>query len=133
MAYEGDRSDITLLVTNGVAGTPAKGYIVKADASNSGNAIIAGANAIPLIGVTLAACDADGYCAIRTRGIVQIVVGGSTVTVGDKVGSDSAGKATTITPLGSFGAAKGVIGTALTTATTGNLVDVLIDKETIIG
>jgi hypothetical protein len=126
MAKQGDRSDDTVFVTGSIATPVASGTILAADPANPGNAKVSTAGLRGFMGVTLNVTQPDGYVLYRSAHYVQIIVGASTVNAGDLVTSDASGLAATFTPAASGGAVKQVVGVALNTATTGTLVDVLL-------
>lgn len=133
MALQGDRSDITLPVTGGAAGAVAAYVILVADPAIAGNAKLSGAAGVGFVGVTKELTDTLGYAAVRTAGIARVRVGATTVTAGDQVASDASGLATTQAVAASGAAVKQIVGVALNTATTGTLVDVLLQPKFTVG
>jgi hypothetical protein len=114
-----------------VDGAPGTGLaanlIVKGSTTNAGQVMLPAATTdLTLMGVSTAPSDARGNVSVALAGIVQITAGG-TITTGALLGSDTAGKAVAITPSGSGTTLRGTIGTALSAAASGQLVDVLLN------
>lgn len=130
---QGDRSDITLPIT-GSATTPVpSGIIVVADAANPGNAAVSTAAQNGFVGVTIDDTGKNGYTTVRTKGIVQIRTGAA-VAAGDQVASNANGKAVPQTVAASGAGVKQIVGVALTSAATADvLVDVLLQPKYTVG
>jgi hypothetical protein len=115
-------------ITRPVDGAPATGLasntIVVATATGVAKS---GAKAVPFFGVTQGASDAKGYADIQTDNVVQILAGG-TIAAGASVASDANGLAVSVTPAGT-GSLTQVVGTAITAAVSGGLVDVLLNPQ----
>lgn len=103
----------------------AANIVVVVDASNGG-VKRSGAATTGFVGVSIEAADTNNFVAVQTTGIVQITAGG-TISKGDYISSDANGKAVTATAVAFGGTTVSqVIGIAMNAATSGNLVDVLI-------
>jgi hypothetical protein len=84
------------------------------------------------IGVVGAEGSAGGYAPIHLVGVVKVRAGAS-VTAGNKIGSDSAGLGVPITLAATGANVRQVCGTALTSAASGELFDMLIQPFTTLG
>ena len=104
----------------------AQNQIAAASLVNNDSAALASGNSVQIIGVTAEPTDTYGYAAVQLNEIAQVRVGSTNISVGQKVTSDANGNATPFTPSASGTVERGVLGTALQSATAGNLVDVLI-------
>lgn len=121
IAYQGDT------FTSTTSGAVVGGNVLAV--SGSGTVAVAGANSTAVVGV--AAFDAaSGAIVTYFRGGIQFVVTTGTVTAGDLVVSAASGTVSTLAAVTTPTAAdvtnsRAVVGRALTTATTGLLVQVL--------
>jgi hypothetical protein len=98
--------------------------VVVSSATNAGAVRLPAATTnLTAIGVTTAPSDTRQWVPVALAGIVQITAGG-TIAVGDLLGFDTSGQAVTVTPSGSGTTLRGFIGTALSAAASGGLVDV---------
>jgi len=94
---------------------------------NAGNAALAsGPYNLGFIGITVEPTDPKGYAGVQQDDIAQVVAGAN-VTAGQQLTSNSIGQAVPISESASGGALQLVIGTALNTALSGNLVDVMLN------
>jgi hypothetical protein len=117
-------------ITLAASGTIAAGNVVAV--SGSGTVAVAGANATNWVGVASVAAVSGDNLAIYTEGI-QLLVASGTVTAGDAVVPAASGKVSTLAAVTTPTAAdvtntRGLLGIALTTATDGNTVRVLIAR-----
>lgn len=113
-----------------VDGAPSSGItankVVVGSGTNAGGVKIpAATTALNVVGVTTAPSDPRGNVSVAMAGIVQVTAGGS-ITTGDVVGFDTSGQAVSITIAGSGTTLRGVLGVALSGASSGQLVDVLL-------
>ena len=114
-----------------VDGAPGTGIaanlVVKASTTNQGAVMLPAATTdIALVGVTTAPSDAKGNVSVALAGIVQVIAGG-TITTGAVLGIATTGRVIAITPSAAGTTLTGTIGVAMSAATVGNLVDVLIN------
>lgn len=79
---------------------------------------------LAIVGVTVGPADSNYKVPVALGGIVQITAGG-TIAAGDPLGFDTSGQAVTITPSGSGTTLRGCIGSAISAASSGGLVDVV--------
>ena len=100
-----------------------KHTLVMASTTNAGNAAVANATTLALIGVTVESTDPNLLATVQETGDVQIIAGAN-ITGGSLVGSDANGHAVTVSGSNS----QLVIGVARNTALSGNLVDVILQK-----
>lgn len=98
-------------------------YIVAVDTSNDESVVLAAAGTDPVVGVLQNKPKAAAAALVRFIGTSKVIAGGS-ITRGDKVTSDSNGKAVTTTS-----ANDQVLGRALSSAATGDLVEVLLSMH----
>ncbi|HXE63223.1 MAG TPA: hypothetical protein VN519_06755 [Bryobacteraceae bacterium] len=128
MAYQhtGRRRTFTV---DGAPTTPVgANLIVIVSTVNQGAVALSTANAQPFAGVTGEPSDSDGNVAVQIDDICQIIAG-ATITAGQQVASNAIGQAVPIVPNTTGAIVAQVVGTAVTNATSGNLVDVLINPE----
>lgn len=100
--------------------------VVVGSATNAAAVKLPGATTnLNVVGVTVAPADANQMVAVALAGIVQVTAGG-TIAVGDVLGFDTSGQAVAITPAGSGTTLRAMVGTALSAASSGGLVDVVL-------
>ena len=100
--------------------------VVVASTTNAGSVMLPAATTnLNMLGVTTAAANTNSKIPVALGGIVQVTAGG-TITVGAVLGFDTSGQAVAITPSGSGTTLRGVIGVALSAASSGGLVDVAL-------
>ena len=114
-----------------VDGAPATGItanrVVEASATNANQVSLPAATTdLTLIGITTAPSDARGNVSVALAGIAQAIAGG-TITAGALLGATTTGTVVAITPSGSGTTLRGAIGVAMNAASSGGLVDVLIN------
>lgn len=98
--------------------------VVVSSATNPGAVRLPAATTnLTVVGVTTAASDTRQWAPVAMGGVIQVTAGG-TIAVGDLLGFDVNGQAVAITPSGSGTTLRGSIGTALSAAASGGLVDV---------
>lgn len=95
-------------------------YIVKADVSNDQSVVIAAAATDPIVGVLENKPTAGQAALVQILGTAKVIAGG-TVTRGDVVTSDSAGKAITTTTDKDV-----AVGRALESAVAGDIFEILL-------
>lgn len=95
-------------------------FIVKVDVSNDHSVVLAAAGTDPIVGVLQNKPKAAQAALVRFLGTTKVVAGG-TVTRGDLVTSDSAGKAVTTTTNKDV-----AIGRALVSAVAGDIFEILL-------
>ena len=126
MATQGYKSADSFPLDGAPAVAVGANLIVAMSGVNPGNALLATAGLVNVFGVTQEATDTNGYALVQLQGVAQVIAGG-TVTAGDRLMSDAAGKAVTMAPsVAGAGTLKGSIGIARASATNGNLVDVIL-------
>lgn len=129
MAKQGVYDRFTMAIDGAPATPVAAGLIIAASTVNAGNGELCIAGTVNILGVTIETTDANGYAGVRLEGIVNVTCGAN-VTSGQRVRSDAAGKAVPFTPAAAgAGTLKGTLGIAMSTALSGNSVEVLIDRS----
>lgn len=112
------------LIKNFTAGAAVGANLIVKLGAADGAVLAATASTETLIGVSTELAAASGErCDILLAGVANVIAGGS-VTRGNYITSDSAGKAVAIGATG--GTNYGVIGIALTSASSGDLFPILI-------
>ena len=96
-------------------------YIVAVDTSNDNSVILGAASTNPIIGVLQNKPKAGAAALVRWAGSSKVVAGG-TITRGDRVTTDSTGKAITTTTNKDV-----VLGIALSSAVVGDVVEVFLN------
>ena len=93
---------------------------------NAGNAVLAGADSLQLIGVLIEPSNnVNSTGAVQTSGIASVTAG-SNIVAGNTLCSNPVGQAIPFTPSASGTSVRGVLGIAVISASAGNLVDVAL-------
>ncbi|MBC8138136.1 MAG: hypothetical protein H8F28_19830 [Fibrella sp.] len=119
----------TFPITGGALGAVGKNLIIVADGANPGNGKVSTASALGIVGVTLEKTDTNGYAAVQTSGVADILVGAGGVAAGNLVTSDADGKAVAIVPANAGASVKQVAGVALTTVAANGVAQVLLQPQ----
>jgi hypothetical protein len=117
-------------ITSQASGTITAGQVVAV--SGSGTVATAGANALNWLGVAAFDAVSGDKLTIHAGGVQKLTASG-TVTAGDIVVCAASGQVSTLAAVTTPTAAdvtstRAIVGVALTTATTGNIVDVQMDR-----